>query len=287
MDKNPISKVESNVVVLAVGYVRTAQEGAEAEAAAEHQKARIEAFAGELGVKVADWYVDLGHSGRDFDRSGLQAVLAAAQEPDHGIGMALVYDWARLSRCPKDLGEIATTLSGSGIRLVSVTQGEYQRKKEVWRGIMEEVDEFYRDQISEDTRWGLRRVAEQGYWVFAQVPYGYRKVEVKDGGRRRCKLEIDPETAEVVRVMYDRDGEGASPQAIATELNDEGVPSPTGGPWTGPQVRRVLCNLANAGIVVVGKNSDESVTVRDAHPAIVSEAVVEKVKAPPKQGASQ
>ena len=123
--------------------------------------------------------------------------------------------------------------------------------------------------------------------MFSKAPYGYRKVEVNDGGRRRCKLEIDPGTAEVVRMMYDRDGQGTSPQAIATELNDKGVPSLTGGPWTGPQVRRVLCNLANAGIVVVGKSSDEPVTVRDAHPAIVSEAVVERMKELPKQGASQ
>ena len=137
MDRMMNSVSETGGAVQAVGYVRVAAAGDEAEAAAEDQKALIKALADELGVKVADWYVDVGRSGRDFDRSGLQAVLAVAQEPDHGIGMALVYDWARLSRRLKDLCGIATTLSASGIRLVSVTQGDYEPESAVWRGLQE------------------------------------------------------------------------------------------------------------------------------------------------------
>lgn len=288
MDKTMNLLSETGGTVRAVGYIRTATAGAEAEAAAEHQKATIKAFAEERGVKIVDWYVDLGYSAHNLERPGLRALLAVAQEPDHGIGMALVSDEARLARSLKDVREITTTLSDSGISLVSVTDPcSGPTTEKLVHSINEGVASYLKDAHAKDTRQGLRVGAQRGYWVSSKAPYGYRKVEVNDGGRRRYKLEIDPETAKVVRVMYDRDGQGASPQAIATELNDEGVPSPTGGPWTGPQVRRVLCNLANAGIVVVGKNSDEPVTVRDAHPAIVSEAVVEKAKQLPKQVASQ
>ena len=142
------------------------------------------------------------------------------------------------------------------------------------------------DAQAQDTRRGLRFAAEQGYWVFAHTPYGYRKVEVSGNGRRRSKLEIDPETAVVVRAMYDHALSGFLPPAIAAELNDRGVPSPSGGGWTVPQVRRILGNPANAGAVVLGKNTNEPVEVRDAHAEIVSWEVFEKVGHLLERGAS-
>lgn len=78
--------------------------------------------------------------------------------------------------------------------------------------------------------------------------------------------------------MYDRAFGGSRPRAIADELNDEGVPAPSGGTWTGQQVRRILRNPANAGVIVVGKNTDHPVEMRHAHPKIVSWEVFEKVK---------
>ena len=141
--------------------------------------------------------------------------------------------------------------------------------------------------MSEDTRRGLSQAAQQGYWVSARVPYEYRKVEVTDGSRRRLKLEIDPETADVVRTIYDRAGHGTAAQTIATELNDKGVVSPLGGAWKASQVLRIQSDLVNTGKVVVGKNAAEPVEVRDAHPAIVSEAVFEKVKELLKQGETE
>ena len=140
--------------------------------------------------------------------------------------------------------------------------------------------------MAQNTRRGLRIAAEHRDSVFAQAPYGYRQVEVNDTGRRRLKLEIDPEISEVVRTMYDHAFGGSLPLAIAAELNDGGVPSPSGGAWTGQQVRRILRNPANAGVVVVGKNTDQRVEVRDAHAPTVSWEVFEKVNHLLDRGAS-
>ena len=125
MDKKLISKEEGDAVAEAVGYIRSAVIDADVEEAVEAQKAVILSFAEEHGVKVGDWYVDLGHSGTHLERPELQALLATAQEPDCGFSMVLLYGWSRLSTRVADLREIGTTLSASEIRLVSVTQGEY------------------------------------------------------------------------------------------------------------------------------------------------------------------
>ena len=99
-------------------------------------------------------------------------------------------------------------------------------------------------------------------------------------------MEIDSETAEVVRTIFGRALGGFLPPAIAAELDDGGVSCSPSGAWTGPQVRRILNNQANAWVVVVGKNTHESVEVRDAHPEIVSWQVFEKVNHLLERGAS-
>ena len=125
MDKKLISKEEGDAVEQAVGYIRCATNGVDVEEPVEAQKAVILSFAEEHGVKVGDWYVNLGYSGTNLEKPELQALLDAAQEPDCGFGMVLLHGWSRLSRRVADLREIGTTLSASEIRLVSVTQGEY------------------------------------------------------------------------------------------------------------------------------------------------------------------
>ena len=185
---------------------------------------------------------------------------------------------SRVSRRRGDSVTIRKTLSASGIRLVSVTQPEHGPGEKSICGILEAADGFLKESLAQDTRRGLRQTAQQGYWVSARVLYGYRKVEVNDSGQKRSKLEIEPETAEVVRGKYDRAVHGASPRTIATELHDNGVSSPSGGTWNAQQVRRILTNWVNAGVMVVGKNSYAPVEVLDAHPKIVCRAVLEKVR---------
>ena len=278
MDKILSSEGETDGVVMAVGYIRRGIDGVEADAVVEAEKAKIQEFADGRGIKIIDWHVDVGYSGIDLHRPELQALLAAAEAPDRGFNVVLVSAWYRLSRRPTDLAAIEMALSASGIRLVSVTEPDHAAMKKLISGVLEATDRLYRKNLAQDVRRGMLQAARQGYWVVSRVPYGYRKVEVDDGGRRRAKLEIEPETAEVVRAMYDRAVGGTSPRTIATELDDNGVVSPSGRTWNSPQVRRILLNPANAGVVVVGKNSDAPVEVLDAHPPIVCRAVWEKVR---------
>ena len=287
MDKIMISKGETDGVVLAVGYVRSAGSGVEAAAAVEAQKAKIREFADARGVKIVTWHVDVGRSGNDLHRPGLEALLAAAEAPDPGFEMVLVSALNRMSRCLADLITIESALSASGIRLASATEGELQLLDKLTSAMLDGVEGVCWDNHSHQTRRDLRQSAGQGYWVSAPTPYGYRKVEVNDGGQQRTELQINPETADVVRATYDRAGQGASVRIISTELNENGVPSPSGGPWNAAQVRRILTNPVYAGVMVVGKNSDEPVEVRVENLKIVSRAVFEKVKELIKRGASK
>ena len=44
----------------------------------------------------------------------------------------------------------------------------------------------------------MREAASRGFWVGSTIPYGYSKVMVQDGPKKRPTLEPDPDTAPIV-----------------------------------------------------------------------------------------
>ena len=123
-------------------------------------------------------------------------------------------------------------------------------------------------------RQGMRVAAQRGFYVFAQAPYGYRKVAVREHGIRRYKLELDPPVSDTVRWIFDLRIEGATDREIAAELNTSGFHPPTGGRWQIVHVRRILANEVYCGTALAAKqdmaNPETAVRTPNAFPAIVS-----------------
>ena len=114
----------------------------------------------------------------------------------------------------------------------------------------------------------------RGFWVGSSVPYGYVRVLVQDGGKKRPKLELDPATFLVVRRMFEMAESGSSMLDIARVLNREGIGSSTGKLWSKAMVHYTLVNEAYTGAMVWGTNAKDGappVRVEDAFPAIVSQ----------------
>ena len=74
----------------------------------------------------------------------------------------------------------------------------------------------------------MREAASRGLWVTSRVPYGYRKLMVQDGARKRPTLEPDPATSPIVKRIFDMTQAGKGILDICRTLNDEGVANPTG-----------------------------------------------------------
>ena len=75
---------------------------------------------------------------------------------------------------------------------------------------------------SEDIKWGLRKAFENPESRYYQrICYGY--THDKDG-----RLEINEEEAQIVRLIYEMDGEGESLSRISSRLKEMGIPSPRG-----------------------------------------------------------
>ena len=127
----------------------------------------------------------------------------------------------------------------------------------------------------------MRESASRGFWVTTYAPYGYRKVYVQDGPKKRPKLELDPPADAVARRIFDMVLQGSSILDVTKALNAEGVASPRGKQWLKTTVHNVLLNEAYTGTLVWGttaKDGAPPVRVEDAHPAIVSKRQFQRAK---------
>jgi hypothetical protein len=149
---------------------------------------------------------------------------------------------------------------------------------------------------------------EQGRYLGGRPPYGYRLVDAGPHpnraharwGRRIQRLEPDPVTGLHVQWMFAQRLAGRSIAGIVRELTERGVPCPSevdpernrhrdGGAWTLRTVAVILSNPRYTGRQVWGRQQQAgrrsgspshqsisagewAVSVRPAHPALVSEA---------------
>ena len=143
------------------------------------------------------------------------------------------------------------------------------------------MDEFYSENLAQDVTRGMREAASRGFWMTSYAPYGYRRVYVQDGVKKRPRLELDPPADAVVRRIFDLALQGSSTLDITRTLNAEGIPTVNGKKWLKTTVHTMLGNEAYTGAVVWGTNARDGqppVRVAAAHPAIVSGREFRKVK---------
>ena len=186
----------------------------------------------------------------------------------------MVWKFSRFTRKREHAVAFKSMLRRRGVRVVSITeQADDTPTGKLLEAIIESVDEFYSENLAQEVTRGMREAASRGFWVTTFAPYGYRKVYVQDGAKKRPKLELDPPADAVARRIFDMVLQGSSILDVTKALNAEGVASPRGKKWLKTTVHNVLLNEAYTGTLVWGttaKDGAPPVRVEDTHPAIVS-----------------
>ena len=117
---------------------------------------------------------------------------------------------------------------------------------------------------------GRRQATEEGYFTGSVLPFGYTKI--KDG--RGYVLVPDENEKEIVKYMFEQSAAGVGVFAIASRLNERGIPTKRGGPWSASTVRRILRNP-----VYIGKlHTDTRGTFDGKHAPIISADLFERVQ---------
>lgn len=154
--------------------------------------------------------------------------------------------------------------------------------------------------LSENTKKNIRMRFLKGEVCFHQI-YGYRVLRAVDPhGQVVSKIAVDPQEADVVRMIYHRFLEGEKMAQIARTLNrmlipyplrrtiqrspSSSFPSPDCG-WTGQRIRQILTNERYTGDALCQKTYKRDVLskcseknkgqvpaylVRDHHPSIIT-----------------
>ena len=230
---------------------------------------------------VAREYVDEAESGRVADRPEFRKMIDEATKPDAPFQEILVWKFSRFTRKREHAVAFKSMLRRKGVRVVSITeQADDSPTGKLLEGIIESVDEFYSENLAQEVTRGMREAASRGFWVTSRVPYGYRKLMVQDGAKKRPRLDPDEDTAPVVKRIFDMAEARKGMLDIAKTLNDEGFASPAGRRWSKTVIHNMLRNEVYTGTLlwgVGGKGKAEPVRVENAFPGIISKAQFRRV----------
>lgn len=180
------------------------------------------------GWKLGNCYTDAGISGASLMRPGIQSLLSAAMNGEFDILIAEALD--RLSRDQEDITGIFKRMEFAGVKIITLSEGEISTLHIGLKGTMNAM--FLKD-LADKTRRGLRGRVEKGK-SGGGLAYGYQVVKQFDANGEAIKgdREIDEVQADIIRRIFREYGlENKSPKAIAAQLNEEGIPCPSGKSW--------------------------------------------------------
>ena len=137
----------------------------------------------------------------------------------------IVKDMSRLGREYLQVGQYTELIFPSyGVRFIAVNDGVdslYESTNDFtpFRNLM---NEFYAKDCSKKGRSVVRLKAETGARVSSRPRYGY----MKDPADPKRHMVPDPETAPVVRYIFDLCVSGKGPAQIAKQLKKDKIPTP-------------------------------------------------------------
>jgi site-specific DNA recombinase len=178
--------------------------------------------------QIVNCYADAGISGASMMRSGIQSLLQGALNGEFDIVLTEALD--RLSRDQEDIAGIYKRMEFAGVKIITLSEGEISSLHIGLKGTMNAM--FLKD-LADKTRRGLRGRVENGK-SGGGLSYGYSVVKHfnAQGEAIRGEREINLTQASVIERIFQLYAYGnQSPKAIASTLNKEGIPCPSGSAW--------------------------------------------------------
>ena len=273
---------ELHDLIPAALYARVSSDRQDVDLSVAAQLRALRDYAQRNGYLVAREYVDEAESGRIADRPQFSRMLDEASKPEAPFKEILVWKFSRFTRKREHAVAFKSMLRRRGVRVVSITeQADDTPTGKLLEAIIESVDEFYSENLAQEVLRGMREAATRGFWMTTYAPYGYKRVYVQDGIKKRPKLELNPPADAVVRRVFDMVLQGKSILDVTKTLNAEGIPTTNGKKWLKTTIHTMLDHEAYTGTLVWGakaKDGAPPVRVEDAHPAIVSKRDFQKAR---------
>ena len=187
----------------------------------QNQRKLLQRYADEHGFTNIRFFVDDGYSGTNFDRPAMQEMLSLIEEGR--ISTVIVKDMSRFGRDYLTVGKYTEIVFPSmNVHFIAVNDGvDSEKGYNDFAPFRNLFNDFYAKDTSRKVRAVLYARGTSGKHM-NRAPYGY----LDDPERKGCWI-IDPETAPIVKKIFDlaMDGNGAT--RIAGILEREQIETPT------------------------------------------------------------
>ncbi len=257
-------------------------------------------------IKLVDQYFDNGYTGLNFNRPGFQRMMDDLKKGR--INCVISKDISRIGRHFLLTSELVEqTFPEMNIRLICVNDNYDSDDRNADRSALTlplkmVMNDYYVKDISRKIRSSISTKMKNGEFLpsASSVPYGYIR------NPEDITYDIDPETAKIVKRIYESRAAGQTLHGIVRELNQEGVPSPgrirylrgmtkaqkcKNALWVRSTVRKILKNHVYIGCRIHGKvkcmkvgqkkiqiPEEEWQVIEDSHPAIIDRTLFDQVQ---------
>ncbi len=260
-------------------------------------------------LNLVDTYIDNGWTGTNENRPEFQRLLNDIKQGR--IKALVVKDFSRFSRNYIEAGNLLENIfPAMGVRYISVadrydsyeTDGSAESLLIPLKNL---INSYYSKDISKKVSTAVHTKQLAGEYIAGMIPYGYMKSKDK-----AYRLDVDPDTAPIVKRIFAEKLNGKGYSAIVKGLNADNIPSPgklryirkqnakemyADSIWTTATVKHILRNPTYLGNLVFGRRTkalylgqpdakkelDESKwrVLPDMHPALIDRESFEKIKA--------
>ncbi len=306
----PIEKSEDAVRVWKTAiYVRlSVEDNGKDSDSVENQTALLEKYvSSHSSLEKAALFVDNGYTGTDFLRPEFTRMMEAVQSGT--VDCIVVKDLSRLGRNYIKTSEFIEKICPFyGLRFIAVNDNydtaTVTSEGQLSASLANIVNDYYAKDISRKVTSSLKAKMERGDYIGNYAPHGYQK-----DPENKNHLIICPETAPVIRQIYEWRAEGISYMGINRMLNDAEIPSPSQYKiehgietnnnkkdhkilWNKHMVTDILHNIVYIGHLAQKKgsqclyggipyhitDSDEWIVARNTHEPIISSELFDKVQ---------
>ena len=178
----------------------------------------------EAEIQLVDTYIDNGTTGTNFERAEWNRLIGDIKNGI--IDCIIVKDFSRIGRNYIEVGNyLEKIFPFLGVRVIAVNENFDSNKQEfenrmLMNSLTNIVNDYYARDISRKITQTKRTMQKKGEYASGVLPYGYKK---NDGGK---KFIVDPESACVVKKIFEWRVQGKGCLCIANYLNELAIPSP-------------------------------------------------------------
>ena len=221
---------------------------------------------------VIEKYIDRATSAKTDNRPAFQKMISDSCNKE--FEAIIVYQLDRFSRSREDSAFYKHKLKKNGVKVISARETISEDASGILiESVLEGMAEYYSAELSQKVKRNLRQNAERGYFNGGKHPFGFKVVTVDCGTYKKRKLEIDVDTAPIVRDIFEMRANGTKISDILNYLNSKGCRTVQGRNFKKSSLECLFKNKR-----YIGTNIYENEEYPDTIPAIIDKELFERVQ---------